>query len=276
MGSLIPRSLGALVFLTTRRGISPQEVDDVATLEENGWLLIGVSLVTLLLLAFPGAGSAGQPITISIIDNGGDLASTQVIIENYKKANPDKVKEIKIQRGPPRDARQDQGTAGRRAGGHQPSPHRPGRRLRPRRQQAAHRAVPKYDKMFSEGRADRRGEGAPGFGRRVPHAGRGKRRRAGVHLQPEEGAEAPQDRRRAADLGQGEPQPIPVCRPANSGPGRSIMAGLPFILNDKAPADPEKGWDKAWAYMKELGSPWSTTPRAPCSPSGSSPRSSAG
>jgi putative spermidine/putrescine transport system substrate-binding protein len=43
------------------------------------------------------------------------------------------------------------------------------------------------------------------------------------------------------------------ARPANSGPGRSIMAGLPFILNDKAPQDPEKGWDKAWAYMKELG-----------------------
>ena len=63
--------------------------------KRNGWLLIGVSLVTLLLLAFPGAGSAGQPITISIIDNGGDLASTQVIIENYKKANPDKVKEIR-------------------------------------------------------------------------------------------------------------------------------------------------------------------------------------
>ncbi|HWU40814.1 MAG TPA: hypothetical protein VN203_24460, partial [Candidatus Acidoferrum sp.] len=44
--------------------------------------------------------SAGQPITISILDNGGDYASTGVIIENYKKANPDKVKEIKLQRGP--------------------------------------------------------------------------------------------------------------------------------------------------------------------------------
>ncbi len=40
--------------------------------------------------------SAQQPITISILDNGGDLASTGVIIENYKKAFPNKVKEIKI------------------------------------------------------------------------------------------------------------------------------------------------------------------------------------
>ena len=65
-------------------------------------LVVVAALVTLGLTlggVLPPA-SAGQPITISIIDNGGDLASTGVIIENYKKANPDKVKEIKIQRGP--------------------------------------------------------------------------------------------------------------------------------------------------------------------------------
>jgi hypothetical protein len=41
-----------------------------------------------------------EPITLSIIDTGGDLASTEVIIRNYVKANPDKVKDIKIQRAP--------------------------------------------------------------------------------------------------------------------------------------------------------------------------------
>jgi putative spermidine/putrescine transport system substrate-binding protein len=29
--------------------------------------------------------------------------------------------------------------------------------------------------------------------------------------------------------------------------------GLPYILGDKDPKDPEKGWDKTWAYLKELG-----------------------
>jgi len=48
-------------------------------------------------------------------------------------------------------------------------------------------------------------------------------------------------------------QRFSYARPANSGPGRSIMCGLPYILNDKAPMDPEKGWDKTWAYLKELG-----------------------
>jgi putative spermidine/putrescine transport system substrate-binding protein len=43
------------------------------------------------------------------------------------------------------------------------------------------------------------------------------------------------------------------ARPANSGPGREFMMGLPYILGDKDPMDPVKGWDKTWAYLKELG-----------------------
>ena len=44
--------------------------------------------------------ASAEAIALSVIDTGGDLASTQVILENYKKANPDKVKEIRIQRAP--------------------------------------------------------------------------------------------------------------------------------------------------------------------------------
>src|SRR5262249_56205758 len=44
--------------------------------------------------------ASAEPITLSVIDTGGDLASTQVILENYKKTHPDKIKEIKIQRAP--------------------------------------------------------------------------------------------------------------------------------------------------------------------------------
>lgn len=40
-------------------------------------------------------------------------------------------------------------------------------------------------------------------------------------------------------------------RPANSGPGRAFLQGLPYILGDKNPLDP-KTWDKTWAYLKEL------------------------
>jgi putative spermidine/putrescine transport system substrate-binding protein len=43
------------------------------------------------------------------------------------------------------------------------------------------------------------------------------------------------------------------ARPANSGPGRTFMMGLPYILGDKDPTDPVNGWDKTWAYLKDLG-----------------------
>jgi putative spermidine/putrescine transport system substrate-binding protein len=42
------------------------------------------------------------------------------------------------------------------------------------------------------------------------------------------------------------------ARPANSGPGRAFLMGLPYILGDKDPKNPET-WDKTWAFLKELG-----------------------
>lgn len=43
------------------------------------------------------------------------------------------------------------------------------------------------------------------------------------------------------------------AEPANSGPGRAFVQGLPYILGDSNPADPVHGWTKTWAYLKELG-----------------------
>jgi putative spermidine/putrescine transport system substrate-binding protein len=42
------------------------------------------------------------------------------------------------------------------------------------------------------------------------------------------------------------------ARPANSGPARIFIMGLPYQLGDSDPTDPTKGWDKTWAYLKEL------------------------
>ena len=50
------------------------------------------------------------------------------------------------------------------------------------------------------------------------------------------------------------PNKLIYARPANSGPGRTFMMGLPYILGDKDPHDPIKGWDKTWAYLKDLNS----------------------
>ncbi len=48
------------------------------------------------------------------------------------------------------------------------------------------------------------------------------------------------------------PNRLIYARPANSGPGRTFLMGLPYLLGDKDPKDPVKGWDKTWAYLKDL------------------------
>jgi putative spermidine/putrescine transport system substrate-binding protein len=43
------------------------------------------------------------------------------------------------------------------------------------------------------------------------------------------------------------------ARPSNSGPGRTWLMGLPYILGDSNPHNPVKGWDKTWSYLKAIG-----------------------
>lgn len=42
------------------------------------------------------------------------------------------------------------------------------------------------------------------------------------------------------------------AQPRNSGPGRTWLMGLPYLLGDTDPADPANGWSKTWAYLTEL------------------------
>ncbi|AXK65503.1 extracellular solute-binding protein [Burkholderia sp. IDO3] len=48
------------------------------------------------------------------------------------------------------------------------------------------------------------------------------------------------------------PNKLIYARPANSGPGRTFLMGLPYVLGDKNPQDPVNGWDKTWAFLKQL------------------------
>jgi len=50
------------------------------------------------------------------------------------------------------------------------------------------------------------------------------------------------------------PNRLIYARPANSGPGRTFLMGLPYLLGDKDPKDPVGGWDKTWAFLKEVSS----------------------
>ena len=50
------------------------------------------------------------------------------------------------------------------------------------------------------------------------------------------------------------------AQPANSGPGRTFLMGLPYILGDKDPKDPVNGWSKTWSYLKDLNQNISSYP----------------
>ena len=55
------------------------------------------------------------------------------------------------------------------------------------------------------------------------------------------------------DWAKAHPGKFGYARPANSGPGRTFLMGLPYILGDSNPKDPQNGWQKTWAYLKDLG-----------------------
>ncbi|SDZ17377.1 putative spermidine/putrescine transport system substrate-binding protein [Micromonospora pattaloongensis] len=54
------------------------------------------------------------------------------------------------------------------------------------------------------------------------------------------------------DYARANPGAVQYARPSNSGPGRTFLMGLPYLLDDSDPKDPVNGWEKTWAYLREL------------------------
>ena len=68
-------------------------------------------------------------------------------------------------------------------------------------------------------------------------------------------AEVPNPPKTAEDLlayAKANPGAVQYARPSNSGPGRTFLMGLPYLLGDSDPKDPVNGWAKTWAYLAEL------------------------
>jgi putative spermidine/putrescine transport system substrate-binding protein len=215
-------------------------------------LLAAAALVAGAAAAFPAATFA-EPITLSIIDTGGDLASTEVIIRNYAKAHPDKVKDIKIQRAPAPElpakikAQQDAG----RLDINLVLTGQDGGSLLAQNKQIIE--IPDYKTAFPRELLTDAGKALydEGHGFLIPSVGN-----AGGPVLIYNPAKVPNPPKTAADLQawvKANPGKFMYARPANSGPGRAMLQGFAFILNDSKPLDPEKGWDNSWDYLKELG-----------------------
>ena len=52
---------------------------------------------------------------------------------------------------------------------------------------------------------------------------------------------------------QKNPGKFQYAQPANSGPGRTLLMGLPYILGDSDPKNPNTGWDKTWKFLDDIG-----------------------
>lgn len=48
------------------------------------------------------------------------------------------------------------------------------------------------------------------------------------------------------------PHKFLYAEPANSGPGRTMLMGLPYLLGDSNPQDPVNGWAKTWTFLKDV------------------------
>jgi putative spermidine/putrescine transport system substrate-binding protein len=197
-----------------------------------------------------------SPVTLSIVDVAGNLALTQKAIENYRRAKPNLVSRITFTKAPapelPSKIKAQQqanrvdidlvltGTDALSAGIDQKL------WIPVLEQQAA--SLPKLSDIFLEG-ANKMQALAKGQGVVVSYYPSGPL----LEYMPDKVKKAPTTTDELLAYTRENKNKFLYARPANSGPGRTFMMGLPYILGDSNPQDPAKGWDKTWAYLKELG-----------------------
>jgi putative spermidine/putrescine transport system substrate-binding protein len=197
-----------------------------------------------------------SPVTLNFVDVAGNLALTQKAIETYRDQNPKLVAKINFTKAP--------------------APELPGKI---KAQQDANRVdidavltgidalsagvdqklwipiasdhagqLPKLDDIYQPGAKAMQGLAA-NQGVCIVFCPAGPV----MEYMPDQVKQVPSTAEELLAWAKANPNRFIYGRPANSGPGRVFMMGLPYILGDKDPKDPKDGWDKTWAYLKELG-----------------------
>ena len=211
--------------------------------------------ISLCMLSIGSATAA--PVTLNISDPAGDLALTQAAIDEYQKKNPDKLAKVNLVRAT--------------------APELPGKL---KAMQAAGRSdidlvltgtdflaagidqgviiklLPEYAAKFPnlmsnyQPAAAKMQELAQDHGIAVTFMPAGPL----LEYNPAKVKTPPTTPAELLAWCKANPNRLIYARPANSGPGRTFIMGLPYILGDKNPKDPVNGWEKTWAYLKELNS----------------------
>lgn len=197
-----------------------------------------------------------SPVALSVVDVAGNLALTQKAFENYRKAKPNLVSRITFTKAPapelPGKIKAQQaanrvdidmvltGTDALSAGVEQ------GLWIPLLPQQAG--ALPKLGEIYLDGANKMQGL-ANGQGVVVTYYPSGPL----LEYMPDKVKTVPTTAQELLDYTRQNKNRFFYARPANSGPGRTWIMGLPYILGDSDPKDPVKGWDKTWTYLKALG-----------------------
>jgi putative spermidine/putrescine transport system substrate-binding protein len=196
-----------------------------------------------------------SPLVITIVDVAGNLALTQRAFENYQHANPKVVERFVFSKAPAPElpaklqAQQNAGhldidlvltgTDALSAGIEQHlwldlTPYLG--------------ALPKLDDIYLPAAAKMQAI-AGNQGICVTYYPSGPL----IEYMPERVKAVPSSAQALLDWARQNPKKFAYARPSNSGPGRTFLMGMPYILGDSDPRDPVHGWDKTWSYLKSLG-----------------------
>jgi len=196
-----------------------------------------------------------KPVTLNIIDVAGNLQLTKPSIENYRKANPNLVSQIHYNQAPAPElpskikAQQNAGRLdidlvltgldGLAAGIDQ---------------DLWLRLMPDYQDKFPNLEANYLPaardlyELGKGYGITVTYYPSGPL----LEYAPERVKDPPKSTDELLSWCKAHPGRFMYARPANSGPGRTFLMGLPYLLGDSNPKDPVAGWEKTWTFLKAL------------------------
>ncbi|HWL97846.1 MAG TPA: extracellular solute-binding protein [Nocardioidaceae bacterium] len=197
-----------------------------------------------------------EPVTLNVLDVAGNLQLTKGMIENFARANPDIVEDVTYTSAPaPNMAGRLQaeqqggdattslvlsGTDGLSAGIDTG---------------VLEKLIPAFEDRFPglmqnylPPAADMQGL-AEGYGIELVYYPSGPL----LEYDPSRVTDVPSSPQELLAYAKANPGKVQYADPANSGPGRTWLMGLPYLLGDEDPTDPAEGWDKTWAYLQELG-----------------------
>ncbi|MGJ4929089.1 ABC transporter substrate-binding protein [Bradyrhizobium sp. HKCCYLS2038] len=226
------------------------------SLNRRDLLLGSVALASIAPSVALGQTAPAAPVTLNIIDVAGNLALTQPAFEEYRKAKPKFVSKMTFTKAPAPElpgklkAQQDAGRvdidlvltgADALAAGIE-------QKLWIDVVGTYAAKLPKLDTIFEPG-AKMMQSLAADQGVCIAWYPSGPL----LEYMPDKVKTPPTSAAELLAWAKANPNRLVYARPANSGPGRTFLMGLPYLLGDKDPKDPAKGWDNTWAFLKELG-----------------------